>query len=331
MRDPDGWTYFKEEVGGLVVGGFEPDAKPWRAPSDLPHPFEFQLLEEDWEHFAPGDGAGDRRVPALAETGIRKFYNGPESFTPDNQFLLGQAPGLRGYFVGAGLQLGRHRLGGRCGPGAGGVGRRRVSRPATWSRSTYAGSRRSTATRRGCDHGWPRSSGCTTRCRGRSASRRPADRSGVSPLHDRLAGRAAPCSGAGWAGSARWCSAAVGRRRHPRHERTPGDGRTGCPGASRSSARPGSGSRSSTRRRSRCTTSPAPTRSAACSGSARPTWTYRSAAASTRRSSTSRGTYEADLTVTRTGCRLLPAGLELGHDDPRPGLDRPPPSGRAPT
>ncbi|HEY3529095.1 MAG TPA: FAD-dependent oxidoreductase [Nocardioides sp.] len=103
MRDPDGWTYFKEEVGGLVVGGFEPNAKPWRAPSDLPHPFEFQLLEEDWEHFSILMEQAIVRIPALAETGVRKFYNGPESFTPDNQFLLGQAPGLLGYFVGAGF------------------------------------------------------------------------------------------------------------------------------------------------------------------------------------------------------------------------------------
>jgi 4-methylaminobutanoate oxidase (formaldehyde-forming) len=103
MRDPDGWTYFKEEVGGLVVGGFEPDAKPWRSPSDLPYPFEFQLLEEDWEHFAPLMEEAITRVPALAETGIRKFYNGPEAFTPDNQFLLGQAPGLLGFFVCAGF------------------------------------------------------------------------------------------------------------------------------------------------------------------------------------------------------------------------------------
>ncbi|MFZ2016362.1 MAG: FAD-dependent oxidoreductase [Nocardioides sp.] len=103
MRDPDGWTYFKEETGGLVVGAFEPDAKPWRSPSDLPHPFEFQLLEEDWEHFAPVMEEAIVRVPALAETGVRKLYNGPESFTPDNQFLLGQARGLRGFFVGAGF------------------------------------------------------------------------------------------------------------------------------------------------------------------------------------------------------------------------------------
>ncbi|WP_205472256.1 FAD-dependent oxidoreductase [Nocardioides sp. SYSU D00038] len=103
MRDPDGWTYFKEEVGGLVVGGFEPEAKPWRSPDDLPHPFEFQLLEEDWEHFSVLMDEALVRVPALEHTGIRKFYNGPESFTPDNQFLLGEAPGLAGFFVGAGF------------------------------------------------------------------------------------------------------------------------------------------------------------------------------------------------------------------------------------
>jgi 4-methylaminobutanoate oxidase (formaldehyde-forming) len=103
MRDPDGYTYFKEETGGLVVGGFEPEAKPWRSPDDLPYPFEFRLLEEDWEHFSVLMDEAVRRVPALADTGIRKFYNGPESFTPDNQFVMGEAPGLRGYFVGAGF------------------------------------------------------------------------------------------------------------------------------------------------------------------------------------------------------------------------------------
>ncbi len=103
MRDPDGWTYFKEEVGGLVVGGFEPEAKPWRSPDDLPYPFEFQLLEEDWDHFSVLMDEALVRIPALAETGIRKFYNGPESFTPDNQFLLGAAPELDGFYVGAGF------------------------------------------------------------------------------------------------------------------------------------------------------------------------------------------------------------------------------------
>lgn len=103
MRDQDGWTYFKEEVGGLVVGGFEPDAKPWRSPDDLPYPFEFQLLDEDWDHFSILMDQALLRVPILERTGIRAFYNGPESFTPDNQFLLGEAPELDGFYVGCGF------------------------------------------------------------------------------------------------------------------------------------------------------------------------------------------------------------------------------------
>jgi heterotetrameric sarcosine oxidase gamma subunit len=103
LRDPDGYTYFKEEVGGLVVGGFEPQAKPWVAPDQIPYPFEFKLLEEDWEHFSVLMDSALLRIPALAQTGIRKFYNGPESFTPDNQFILGEAPEVRNFFVAAGL------------------------------------------------------------------------------------------------------------------------------------------------------------------------------------------------------------------------------------
>ncbi len=103
LRDPDGYTYFKEEVGGLVVGGFEPEAKPWVSPHELPHPFEFQLLEEDWEHFSILMDNAILRVPVLERTGIRKFYNGPESFTPDNQFILGEAPEVANFFVGAGF------------------------------------------------------------------------------------------------------------------------------------------------------------------------------------------------------------------------------------
>jgi glycine cleavage system aminomethyltransferase T/glycine/D-amino acid oxidase-like deaminating enzyme len=103
LRDPDGWTYFKEEVGGLVVGGFEPQARPWRSPDAIPYPFEFQLLDEDWDHFSVLMDEALVRIPALADTGIRKFYNGPESFTPDNQFLMGEAPGVDGFFVAAGF------------------------------------------------------------------------------------------------------------------------------------------------------------------------------------------------------------------------------------
>ncbi len=115
LRDPDGYTYFKEEVGGLVVGGFEPDAKPWVSPDQIPHPFEFSLLEEDWEHFSPLMENAVQRIPALEETGIRKFYNGPESFTPDNQFILGEAPEVRNFFVAAGL----NSVGIACAGGAG--------------------------------------------------------------------------------------------------------------------------------------------------------------------------------------------------------------------
>jgi|CZKT01.1.fsa_nt_gi glycine cleavage system aminomethyltransferase T/glycine/D-amino acid oxidase-like deaminating enzyme len=103
LRDPDGYTYFKEELGGLVVGGFEPQAKPWVAPDALPYPFEFQLLGEDWDQFSILMENAVLRIPALHEAGIKKFYNGPESFTPDNQFILGQAPELRNFFVAAGF------------------------------------------------------------------------------------------------------------------------------------------------------------------------------------------------------------------------------------
>jgi len=103
LRDPDGFIYVKEEVGGLLVGGFEPDAKPWVSPDELPYPFEFQLLAEDWEHFAILMDSAIERIPALASTGMKKLYNGPESFTPDNQFILGEAPELRNFFVAAGF------------------------------------------------------------------------------------------------------------------------------------------------------------------------------------------------------------------------------------
>src|SRR4051794_17760471 len=176
MRDPDGWTSFKEETGGLVVGGFEPEAKPWRSPDDLPYPFEFQLLEEDWDHFSVLMEQALLRVPALEHTGIRKFYNGPESFTPDNQFLLGEAPGLRGFFVAAGFNsVGIASAGAPVGRWRSGSSP--ASRRTTSSASTYAASRRSTRTPRGCALAWPRSSGCTTPCPGPTASSRPVARS----------------------------------------------------------------------------------------------------------------------------------------------------------
>jgi 4-methylaminobutanoate oxidase (formaldehyde-forming) len=102
MRDPDGCTYFKEEVGGLLMGGFEPKAKPWGM-DGIPEKFEFQLLPEDWDQFEVLMQNAIHRVPALAKAGVKMLLNGPESFTPDGNFILGEAPELRNYFVAAGF------------------------------------------------------------------------------------------------------------------------------------------------------------------------------------------------------------------------------------
>jgi glycine/D-amino acid oxidase-like deaminating enzyme/glycine cleavage system aminomethyltransferase T len=102
MRDPDGFIYFKEEVGGLVMGGFEPLAKPWGM-DGIPETFEFELLAEDWDQFQPLMEAAMHRVPALETAGVKMLLNGPESFTPDGNFILGEAPELRNYFVAAGF------------------------------------------------------------------------------------------------------------------------------------------------------------------------------------------------------------------------------------
>jgi len=102
LRDPDGHIYFKEEVGGLVMGGFEPEAKPWGM-DGIPDDFAFALLPDDWDQFEILMENALIRVPQLAEAEVKKFYNGPESFTPDGAFILGEAPGLRGFFVGAGF------------------------------------------------------------------------------------------------------------------------------------------------------------------------------------------------------------------------------------
>ncbi len=102
LRDPDRLTYYKEEVGGLVMGGYEPNPIPW-AVDGIPAPFQFQLLEPDFDHFAPTMELACGRVPALRDVGVNTLINGPESFTPDGNFILGEAPELRNFFVGAGF------------------------------------------------------------------------------------------------------------------------------------------------------------------------------------------------------------------------------------
>jgi len=107
MRDPDGYIYFKEEVGGLLMGGFEPDATPWLQSAahrgGIPENFEFQLLPDNWDAFSVLMDNAMVRVPALAEARIKAFYNGPESFTADNNFIVGPAPGLANLYVGCGF------------------------------------------------------------------------------------------------------------------------------------------------------------------------------------------------------------------------------------
>jgi sarcosine dehydrogenase len=102
VRDADGHIYFKEEVGGLLMGGFDPWAKPWGM-DGIPEGFSFATLPEDWAQFEILMTNAIQRVPPLETAPVRLLMNGPESFTPDNYFILGEAPEVRRYYVGAGF------------------------------------------------------------------------------------------------------------------------------------------------------------------------------------------------------------------------------------
>ena len=102
LRDPDRLTYYKEEVGGLVMGGYESNPIPWDS-SKVPEDFAFRLLQDNWDHFEPLMELALGRVPALGEAGIKQMINGLESFTPDGNWIIGEAPELPGLFVGAGF------------------------------------------------------------------------------------------------------------------------------------------------------------------------------------------------------------------------------------
>ena len=102
LRDPDRLIYFKEEVGGLIMGGYEPNPVPW-ALEGIPDGFMFTLLEANWDHFEQLMTQALVRVPALETAGIKTLTNGPESFTPDGNFILGEAPEVQNFFVGAGF------------------------------------------------------------------------------------------------------------------------------------------------------------------------------------------------------------------------------------
>jgi 4-methylaminobutanoate oxidase (formaldehyde-forming) len=102
MRNMDSCAYYKEDAGKLLIGAFEPKAKPWGM-AGIPESFCFDELPEDFDHFQPILEGAIHRVPKLGETGIRKFFNGPESFSPDQRYLLGEAPELANFFVAAGF------------------------------------------------------------------------------------------------------------------------------------------------------------------------------------------------------------------------------------
>ncbi len=102
LRVPDECAYYKEDAGKILLGAFEPDAKPW-AMDGIPDTFEFDQLPEDFDHFEPILEAACNRMPMLAEAGIHTFFNGPESFTPDDAYHLGLAPEMDNFWVAAGF------------------------------------------------------------------------------------------------------------------------------------------------------------------------------------------------------------------------------------
>jgi 4-methylaminobutanoate oxidase (formaldehyde-forming) len=114
LRDPDNLVYYRTEVGGLIMGGYERDPAPW-ALDGVPDGFEAQLLPEDWPRFEELLENSIVRVPAMESAEVRKLFNGPEAFTPDGEFILGESD-VRGFWVAAGFCA--HGL-----AGAGGMGR----------------------------------------------------------------------------------------------------------------------------------------------------------------------------------------------------------------
>ncbi len=102
LEDPGSHGYYREEVGGLMVGLFEPVCAPWKV-EGVPEDFSFGEITPDWERMGPYVEKAMKRVPISLETGVRKFFCGPESFTPDLQPCVGESPELKNYFVAAGL------------------------------------------------------------------------------------------------------------------------------------------------------------------------------------------------------------------------------------
>ena len=101
LRVPDECAYYKEDAGKMMLGAFEPKAKPWGM-DGISEDFCFDSLPEDFDHFEPILGMAMNRMPMFETAGIHTFFNGPESFTPDDRYYLGEAPELKGYWIAAG-------------------------------------------------------------------------------------------------------------------------------------------------------------------------------------------------------------------------------------
>ncbi|HEU4610671.1 MAG TPA: FAD-dependent oxidoreductase, partial [Kofleriaceae bacterium] len=102
LEDPGSYGYFREEVGGLMIGLFEPKCAPWNV-QGIPGDFSFGEIQPDWDRMGPYVEKAMSRVPISMETGVKKFFCGPESFTPDLAPIVGEAPELKNFFVAAGL------------------------------------------------------------------------------------------------------------------------------------------------------------------------------------------------------------------------------------
>jgi glycine cleavage system T protein len=114
LRVPDECAYYKEDAGKIMLGAFEPVAKPW-AVNGIPEDFCFDQLPEDFDHFAPILEQASKRMPLLGKIGIHTFFNGPESFTHDDRYLLGESPQLQNFYVACGF----NSVGIQSGGGAG--------------------------------------------------------------------------------------------------------------------------------------------------------------------------------------------------------------------
>ena len=299
LRDPDGYTYFKEEVGGLVVGGFEPEAKPWVSPDQIPYPFEFQLLEEDWEHFsvlmesAMPAHPGARRRPAsgssttaprasprtTSSSSARHPRCGTSSSAPASTPSASRRPAVPV---------------GRWPSGSSRASRRRTSPP-----STSAGSRAFNGNNQWLHDRVAEVLGLHYEIPWPNREMRTARPFRRSPLY-----RVLEQANANFGSKMGWeranFFAPAGRR--PRRSSTPGRSRTGCRGSPPSTRNTRTG-----RHRLRpdvvleVPSSWAPMPSGRSSGCAPRTSPCRPGAPSTPGMLNARGTYESDVTVTRVG------------------------------